>query len=187
MAQTKQQKELVLLVVLLLVAGLVWHFYFGKHGASYGAASVDGNYTPINAEDYSFIIKEMREAQSTEYKSSGRNIFIAGPATVTQEGNKAVEVKPSEPARLLVGPTLPSEIPPPQLSMKFFGYGTTQPNGVRRAFLEPPNGDPVLIVQEGDIVQNHIRITHIGNDRIEYEDTVTGKKNSSNLELPPAA
>jgi len=187
MAQPKQQKELILLVVLLLLAGFVWQFYFAKHGASSGAASVAGNYTPINVEDYSFIIKEMRDAQSTEYKSAGRNIFIAGPAAVTPAGNKAVEVKPATPGRLLVGPTLPPEIPPPQLGMKFFGYGTTQPSGVRRAFLEPPNGDPVLIVQEGDVVQNHIRITHIGNDRIEYEDTVTGKKNSSNLELPPAA
>jgi len=82
-------------------------------------------------------------------------------------------------------PTVPVPVqpPPPVLSMKFFGYGSLPTNGPRRAFLL--DGEEIHIVEEGDTVQNHIRITHIGNDRIEYEDTLTGKKNSNNLELPP--
>ncbi len=58
-------------------------------------------------------------------------------------------------------------------------------NGPRRAFLL--DGEEVHIVSEGDTIQNHIRITHIGNDRIEYEDTETGQKNATNLEMPPPA
>ena len=67
--------------------------------------------------------------------------------------------------------------------MKFFGLGTLPAPGPRRAFLQ--DGDDVRIVGEGDTIRNHIRITHIGNDRIEYEDIRTGMKNSTALEMPP--
>ena len=49
------------------------------------------------------------------------------------------------------------------------------------------DGDEVHIVGEGDTVLNTIRITHIGNDRIEYEDVNTGMKNSSAMEMAPPA
>jgi len=68
--------------------------------------------------------------------------------------------------------------------MKFFGYGTLPSGGRRQAFLL--DGDEVKIVSEGDTIQNHIRIVHIGNDRIEFEDTNTGMRNSVVLEMPPS-
>jgi hypothetical protein len=185
MAQTKQQKERIVLAVLLAVAALVWYLYFGRSNTATGGQTTAGAYTPIDAQDYSVIFKEMGESQSTVYKPSGRNIFIAGPAPVSVQATAAAVAKEVKPAHLPVGPMLPPEPPPPVLSMKFFGYGSLPTNGPRRAFLQ--DGDDIHIVQEGDTVQNHIRITHIGNDRIEYEDTVTGKKNSTNLELPPQA
>jgi len=77
----------------------------------------------------------------------------------------------------------PPPPPPPVLNMKFFGLGTLPSSGPRRAFLQ--DGDDVFIVGEGDTVRNHIRITHIGNDRIEFEDTGTGAKSSAPLEMPP--
>jgi len=184
MAQTKQTKELIALVALLAAAGLVWYFYFGKTKIGSGAASGAGSYTPINAEDYSIILQEWTDAQSTEYKPSGRNIFIAGPAPATPA--EAAAAKPAKPLFPVQDQPKPPPAPPlPQLTMKFFGYGTLPSNGPRRAFLL--DGEEVHIVSEGDTVQNHIRITHIGNDRIEYEDTETGQKNSTNLEMPPAA
>lgn len=185
MAQTKQQKERILLAVLLSVAFLVWYFSVGKKATGSAAISPTGNYIPIDAVDYSLIFRDMADAQSTEYKPSGRNIFIAGPppSAVTEVKN----IVPVEPPPPPTGPMLPPEPEPPKLPMKFFGYGTMQTNGPRRAFLlDSSNGDEVHIVQEGDTILNHIRITHIGNDRIEYEDINTGKKNSSNLEMPPA-
>jgi len=45
----------------------------------------------------------------------------------------------------------------------------------------------LYIVSEGDVVLNHIRILHIGNDRIDFEDTITGQRGSKNLEASPAA
>ncbi len=182
MALTKQQKEQVSLAVLLVLAALVWFFYFGQSSSVGGGPSKPSAYTPIDAQDYTVIFKDMQQSQSTAYKPSGRNIFIAGPAEATP-AEVAQAKAAAKPAPLL--PTVPVPVPPPPpvLSMKFFGYGSLPTNGPRRAFLL--DGEEIHIVEEGDTVQNHIRITHIGNDRIEYEDTVTGKKNSTNLEVPP--
>jgi hypothetical protein len=182
MAQTKQQKEKIVLVVLLASAGLIW-WYFASVKPSTDTVSVSGNYTPINAQDYTVIFKEMGDTQSTVYKPSGRNIFVAGPAPVA--ASAAPVAAAAKPSRQYPTVTPPPEPPPPVLSMKFFGYGSLPTSGPRRAFLL--DGEEIHIVQEGDTIQNHIRITHIGNDRIEYEDTITGKKNSSNLEMPPQA
>jgi len=183
MAQSKQQKERILLAVLLVVAALVWFFYFGKTKTSSGGIAATGAYAPINAEDYSVIFKELGETQSTVYKSSGRNIFVAGPVAPLPQA--ATVVANAKPERKYPTVPVPPEPPKPVLPGKFFGYGSLPTNGPRRAFLQ--EGEDVHIVQEGDIVGNHIRITHIGNDSIDYEDTVTGKKNTSTLELPPAA
>jgi hypothetical protein len=182
MAQTKQQKERILLIALLVVAGLIWFFYFGKSRVATGGLIGMGSYTPIDAQDYSVIFRDLGESQSTVYKSSGRNIFIAGSAPVAQT---IVPVRQPKPGPQFPTVNQPPEPPAPVLSMKFYGYGSLPISGPRRAFLL--DGEEIHIVQEGDTVQNHIRITHIGNDRIEYEDTVTGKKNSNNLELPPPA
>jgi hypothetical protein len=177
MAQTKQKKEIIALVGLLFVAALVWYGFFGKGRA--GAAGGIKAYVPINAEDYGKPFKDLEVTRTTDYKASGRNIFIAGPVAT------AAAPAPVKTPYQTSGPHPPPEPPPPVLGMKFFGLGTFPSNGPRRAFLQ--DGDDVKIVGEGDTVQNHLRITHIGNDRIEYEDINTGKKNSTNLEMPPAA
>jgi hypothetical protein len=179
MAYTKQQKELGTLVGLLLVAGLTWFFFVGKGAGSPTGQTGSDKYQPIDAQDYSVVLDRLRRAQSTEYKPSGRNIFVAVPVKVAEPP------KPVEPPHFDSGPVLPPPPPPPQLSMKFFGYGTLPSGGgSRQAFLL--DGDEVKIVSEGDTIQNHIRIIHIGNDRIEFEDTNTGLRNSAVLEMPPS-
>jgi hypothetical protein len=182
MARTKQQNEQIALAVLLALAGLTW-WYFAKAKQPTASVAVAGSYAPINAQDYTVIFQEMGDTQSTVYKPSGRNIFVAGPAPATVAAAPAQAAAKAAPQYPTV--TAPPEPAPPVLSMKFFGYGSLPTNGPRRAFLL--DGEEIHIVQEGDTVQNHIRITHIGNDRIEYEDTITGKKNSSTLEMPPQA
>jgi hypothetical protein len=184
MAATKQQKEIIALLVLLAIVALVWHFYVGKGGASAGNLSAGGNYEPLNAEDYSKVFSGMEQARATEYKATGRNIFVAGAVPVAAgPGGAAVAPKPKRP--IWDQPQPPPEPPPPVLGMKLFGLGALPSNGPRRAFLQ--DGEEVRIVGEGDTIQNHIRIIHIGNDRIEYEDINTGKKNSTTLEMPPSA
>jgi hypothetical protein len=182
MAQTKQQKELLVLGALLLAAGIVWYAYFGKGSAARAGGSAGGAYTPINAQDYSQIITGLKETQTAEYKSAGRNIFVMGPIPV--EGPKAAEVKPPYTNQ---GPQPPPPPPPADLPMVFFGYGMLPAGGPRQAFLKDANGDDVHIVSEGDLVLNHIRILHIGNEKLDFEDINTGQKGSKTLEAPPAA
>jgi hypothetical protein len=182
MADQKQRNQLILLGALVVLAGSVWYFYFGRSGATpAGSRTVSGPYVPINAQDYETVIERMKAAQTAEYKPTGRNIFVEGPAPPPPNA----VAQNQKPAHVNVGPTPPPPPPPAQLSMKFYGYGTVPTSGQRKAFLL--DGEDVKIVSEGEIVQNHIRITHIGNDRIDFEDTNTGQHGSNPLEAAPAA
>jgi hypothetical protein len=181
MAQTKQKKELIALAVLVAVAALIWYRHLGPEGTpNTGRAGV--NYSPINAQDYNPIISGLAKARGTEYKSAGRNIFVMGAEAVQVAKQGPIK----EPYRNQ-GPQPPPPPPPAQLPMVFFGYGMLPVGGARQAFLKEESGDEVHIVSEGDVVLNHIRILHIGNDRIDFEDTNTGQKGSKNLEAAPAA
>ena len=179
MAQTKQQKEIIALVALFLVGAMVWFGFFGK-GRAGASGFFPHAYTPINVEDYGKPFRDLETTRSTEYKSSGRNIFIAAPPPPPPSVQAAAAAPPPYPVQ---GPHPDPPPPPPTLDMKFFGLGTLPASGPRRAFLQ--DGDEVRIVGEGDTIRNHVRITHIGNDRIEYEDIHTGMKNSTALEMPP--
>ena len=181
MADKKKQRELIVLAALVVFAALVWFFYFGhgpttKTGSHFNPTA----YAPINAQDFGKVFEQLRSAETTEYKSTGRNIFIAAPLPPPVDPNAKI----AEPVHTPIGPTPPPPPPPPVLTMKFYGYGTLPQGGARRAFLL--DGEEVRIVSEGEIVQNHIRILHIGNDRIEFEDTNTGLRGSNALEMQPA-
>jgi hypothetical protein len=183
MAQTKQQKELIVLSVLLVVAGLIWYAYFGRQPAPNSGMSESGAYTQINARDYAKVISDLTKTQGTEYKSTGRNIFVMGAMPV-EEAKQAGPAKP--PFRVFNQPQPPAPPPPPDLPMVFFGYGMLPSGGPRQAFLKDQSGDDVHIVSEGDVLLNHIRILHIGNEKLEFEDTNTGQKGSKNLEIAQA-
>jgi len=181
MALTKQRKQIILLAALVVIAVLVWYVYFGRtQGTPETAASRAESYTPINAQDFSIIFKQRGDAQKTVYKPSGRNPFVATPIP-PPVAPSAPKPKP-QPAPA-PGSVVPPPPPPPQLPWKFFGYGNLPTSGAREAFLL--DNEDVHIVSEGEVVLNHIRIVHIGNERIEYEDTNTGARNSNPLEAVP--
>jgi hypothetical protein len=186
MLAKKQRNEIVALVILLVVAGAVWYFYFGRAKPEQGVLSASGTYTPIDAQDFGVIFGPLQRSQATEYKPTGRNIFVAGPIPVTPApgGAKQVDNKPRhEP----IGPQPDPPPPPAQLPMKFFGYGSLPSGGPRQAFLLDPEENVVHIVSEGETVLSHIRILHIGTERIDFEDINTGQRGSNTLEVAPAA
>jgi len=181
MALTKQRKQLIVLAALLVVAALVWYAYFGRaQAAPEGVAFRADSYTPINAQDFSIIFKQRGDAQKTEYKPSGRNPFVAAPIPPPSSLPGAPKQKDApKPAPVYTVP----RPEPPQLPWKFFGYGNLPSSGAREAFLL--DNEDVHIVGEGEVVLNHIRIVHIGNEKIDYEDTNTGASNSNQLEVVP--
>ena len=180
MARTRQQKELIALAALVLVAALIWYWHFGP-AATAGSGSSVNNYSPINAQNYIVVINGLAKAQATEYKSAGRNIFVMGamPVEMAKRGPVKIPFVPQ-------GPKPPDPPKPPELPWVFFGYGMLPAGGARQAFLKENPEDVVHIVSEGDVVLNHLRILHIGNEKIEFEDTETGLKNSKPLEVAPA-
>ena len=182
MAATRQQKELIALAALVVAAASVWYLHLGKSAEKNGGISA-GNYSEINAQDFGKILVDLSKAQGTEYKSAGRNIFVMGAMPL--DPVKQAAMKP--PFRIYNQPQPPAPPKPPELPWVFFGYGMLPAGGARQAFLKENQEDTVVhIVSEGDVVLNHLRILHIGNEKIEFEDTETGLKNSKPLEVAPA-
>jgi len=186
MALTKQRKELIALVALIGMAGLLWYAYARPTQVTDPGAGGKSPWKPINAQDFGQIIIDLEKAQHTEYKSAGRNIFVMGALPVeTATGS----IKQKEPFRIYDQPQLPPPPPPAQLpaGWVFYGYGTVPAGAQRLAFLKEPDNDSPHIVSEGELLQNHIRILHIGNERIDFEDINTGQKGSKAMEAPPSA
>ena len=182
MARTRQQKEMIALAALALVAGAIWYFRLGRSAAPNSGTS-GNNYSPINAQDYGPILRGVSKAQGTEYKSAGRNIFVMGAMP-----KEAAKLGPRKKVFVVYNQPQPPDPPkPPELPWVFFGYGMLPVGGARQAFLKENPEDVVHIVSEGDVVLNHLRILHIGNEKIEFEDTNTGLKGSKNLEVAPTA
>ena len=184
MADKKQTREKIFLGVLVVIALIVWFVYARPNAAVNDSSSASGAYTPINAQDFGVVLIGLEKAQSTEYKSSGRNIFVAN-AVPTNDAAAAVKTTKTFHSK---GPSPDPPPAPPTLppSMKFYGYGTEPAHGDRCAFLL--EGEDLHIFKEGDSFAGHLRITKIGNDRLEFEDTNTGLHGSATLEMPaPAA
>src|ERR1700676_4854861 len=185
MADKKQTRERIILGVLVALALIVWFAYARSDAAVKGSSSGSGAYTPINAQDFGVVLIGLEKAQSTEYKSNGRNIFVANSVPANAVAAAAIPIKPSFKN---IGPTKEPPPAPPTLppSMKFYGYGTEPAHGDRCAFLL--EGEDLHIFKEGDSFAGHRGTTKIANDRLEFEDTNTGLRGSATLEMPaPAA
>jgi hypothetical protein len=171
-----QKKQLVVLVVLLLTAGLIWFLYFDRSRpvVTADSSSVVQNYRPLGVDNPQLHWGQVERARKTEYKSSGRNIFSRElpPRPLTPEQKKKLETPPPPPP-----PPEPKVAP---LPAKYFGFGTI-PNGTARvAFLSM--GEDIFVLKEGELLLNRFRILKIGNANLEYEDVTTGLRGTANLE-----
>jgi hypothetical protein len=174
----KQQRTLIVLVVLLAGAGLVWFRYFRSDNPvlTAGAGSGTPNYQLLSVENPQLHKDRIEAARKTEYKSTGRNIFVtqaAPPPVVPQPVKKPEPFGPKQ--------QVPPPPPPPLiLPVKFFGYGTV-PNGTsRRAFFT--DGEEVYVVAEGELLLNHFRILKVGNASLEFEEVSSGRRGTAPLE-----
>lgn len=181
----KQKKQLAVLVVLLLIAGVIWFFYFDRDKpiVTADASSAIQDYKPLGVENPSLHNDGVDRARKTEYKSGGRNIFsreIPHPPVP-----RTHVPGPNDPKPPIVPPPPPTVSP---LPVKFIGYGTV-PNGtVRLAFFS--DGEEVYIVQEGQVLLKRFRILRIGNANLEYEELSSGLRGTAILEEqggPPSA
>ncbi len=180
----KQKKQVAVLVVLLLIAGIIWFVYFDhdKPIVTADAGSAAQNNQLLSVDNPQLHTDRLARARKTEYKSTGRNIFSAIPPPPPQLPHPP---KP-EPSGPKVDPPPP---PPPPLTLpaKFFGYGTV-PNGTARlAFFS--DGEDVHVVAEGELLLNRFRILRVGNANLEFEEVSTGRRGTAVLEeqgAPPS-
>src|SRR5260370_1211180 len=133
----KQKKQLAVLVVLLLIAGVIWFLYFdhSKPMVTAQAGSSVQNYQLLSVDNPQLHNDGVDKARKTEYKSGGRNIFSR-------------ELPPPPPPKHPVQEVKTPIVPPPPviptvspLPVKFFGYGTV-PNG---------SGPPAFFTDGADI------------------------------------
>jgi hypothetical protein len=171
---TKKHAEGILLAVLLLGLAAGYLSYSGQRSRRSSALTASGAYLRISAMDIIRMVDRWEKTQGTKYEPGGRNIFTMGIASA---GTRRKPITPS-PVRYY-GPFEQK----PVLPMVFFGYGAVPIGGQLQGFLKDKDGESVHIVSEGDLVLNHFRILHIGNERLDFEDTATGQKGSLNLEM----
>jgi hypothetical protein len=180
----KQKKQLAVLVVLLLIAGVIWFLYFdhSKPMVTAQAGSPVQNYQLLSVDNPQLHTDGVDKARKTEYRSGGRNIFSRELPPPPQPKHPVPDPKtPIVP----LPPVIPTVSP---LPVKFFGYGTVPNGSGRRAFFT--DGEDIYIVAEGELLLNRFRILKIGNANLEYEEVSSGLRGTANLEdqgAPPSA
>jgi hypothetical protein len=178
----KQQKQIVALGVLIVVAAMVWYLQSGRPvpGIPNQERFVAQNYQPLPVENPELHWDRIDKAQKTDYKSGGRNPFSLQAEPDTQTAVKLAENVSNAYRRQGPNPA-PAPIPPTWPgNVSFFGYGTV-PNGTaRRAFLSV-DGE-VQVVGEGDTLLGRYRITQVNNGIIEFQDISTGLRNTKALD-----
>ncbi len=181
-----RNRQIILLVVLVVVAGFVWSFETNKHTPAMQMAISIQNYKPLAVENPQIRWPELERAQKTEYKSNGRNPFspIAPPKPGDTPKPKPKKIGPEPP---LPEPPKPTESHLPA-NLKYFGYGTVPTGSPRRAFIT--DGEDVYIVTEGDTLLGRYRILKIGNADLEFQEISSGLPGKAPLEeqaAPPSA
>ncbi len=180
----KQMKQLVVLAVLLLTAGVIWFFYFdrGRPIVAADAGSASQNPPLLSVENPQLHTDRLKRARETEYKSTGRNIFSLTPPPPPQQPPPTL---PADTSGVTSDPPPPPE--PPKLPLKFFGYGTVPYGSARRAFFT--DGEEVHVVAEGELLLNRFRILKVGNASLEFEEVSSGRRGTAILEeqgAPPS-
>jgi hypothetical protein len=171
----KQQKQLVALVLLIVVAAGVWYWNSRQNVATVGAEAVMAGYTPMSVEGLTVQEWKIEKVRKTDYKSSGRNPFSAiAPPPLAPPVPKPGDKNYVEPTPL---PPPPLTLPP---NFKFFGFGTVPNGSPRRAFLT--DGEEVYVVAEGETFLGRFRILKIGNATIDFEEIPSGRQGRANME-----
>lgn len=170
-----------LIILASLVALLALVLFLNRTESSTATAVAEGGsyHSPlITVDNPRLQIEKIDSARDWGYAGTHRNIFSAiAPPPAPAPGTSVIA------KRQPIGPPqLPPPPPPPPvvLPVKFFGYAADTQGNHRRAFFT--NGDEVYIVAEGETLLGRYRVLHIGNDRVDFEDTNVGRRGSQPIE-----
>lgn len=164
------------LIVLAVTAAGIWYRYDFQPAGSARVSSGVVSYKPIGVESLGLHTDRRVAARGTEYKTTGRNIFLAqAPPAASTVAQQREEEKRDYRVREPIDP--PAELPG---NLKYFGYGTVPVGSGRRAFLT--DGDEVYVVAEGDTLLGRYKILRISNANLEFEEISTHRRGSKTLE-----
>ena len=102
----------------------------------------------------------LKSSEDVTYKGTGRDIFRS-------QAEEAAIPKPLPPE---IHPGAVTPPPPPPIPLKFYGFASRK-DGNKRIFLS--KGEDIFVAKEGDIVDRHYKIVHIGPNSVEVQDVLT--------------
>ena len=109
----------------------------------------------------------LKSSEDTEYKGTGRNIFMAQVEIPTPIVNPATDKKRQGPQ------PPPAPPPPPPIDLKFFGFAS-RPGEPKKIFLS--QGEDVFIATEGDIIDRRYKVLRIYPMSVEIEDVLNNNR-----------
>ena len=125
--------------------------------------------------DPTLQIERFSKVQATEVAGGARNVFAFSAAPPPPA---AAAVKPAGPEPVVhvsIGPRQPPPPappppppPPPPITLKFYGFSTSNENGKRMAYLL--DGEEIYIAAEGDTLKRRYKIIRIGPTSVLIED-----------------
>jgi hypothetical protein len=119
--------------------------------------------------------------KDSPYKGNGRNIFRMGEEPMP---TPVAGARVGANGQLLAGgptpiPPPPTPIPPPPINLKFYGYAN-KPGQPKKVFLL--EGEDIFVGIEGDIVDRHYKILHIGATSVDVEDLLNNNRQTLPLQ-----
>jgi hypothetical protein len=103
----------------------------------------------------------LKSSEDVTYKGPGRDIFRSQP----EEAPIPKPLPPDKQPAVVQAPP-----PPPPIPLKFYGFASRK-DGNKRIFLS--KGEDIFVAKEGDIVDRHYKIVHIGPNSVEVQDVLT--------------
>ncbi len=104
----------------------------------------------------------LKSSEDITYKGTGRDIF----RSQAEEPPIPKALPPDKQPNAVVTPP-----PPPPIPLKFYGFASSRKDGNKRIFLS--KGEDIFVAKEGDIVDRHYKIVHIGPNSVDVQDVLT--------------
>jgi hypothetical protein len=175
---TKRERSLVgLFVVLAIISGLIYYLNNRETSSASSVISIDGDYRPIAVENPSLRMDLLEGLKHVEYTGSHRNIFSETPPPHIPTPKELDDARKNAPP---VMPPQQAPPPPVQVNVKFYGYVDDARTGARRAFFT--NGEDIFIAGIGDMLENRLRVTRIGNDTVELMEVSSSRRTTIPIE-----
>lgn len=187
---SKSNKQLIVLVVLLVIAGVAYLFSRNDVPGFQGVSQADtSHFTPLDVQAPDLRLDLLAKIHNEEYTGSNRDIFSStSPPPVSPNGPKSddpnrrsmVTKRAGDPYPLPAPP--PAPLPPVRVPAEFFGTATRHSGRKVAFFLD---GEDVIVVAEGDPFLGNYRLIHIGNDSADVEEMSSGRHTTVPLEQAP--